>query len=121
MEYYRFPRIGARDVARDATRSDSGSSPLLPVYSCVKKRPFSGRNRRTRATAPTHADEPTAHRTAPARPQKPRNSSQPPHQPRRLLMLLKCGMKCGFRRTYTRDPPVHRNLNVEDTSVGNSY
>jgi hypothetical protein len=22
---------------------------------------------------------------------------------------------------YTRDPPVHRNLNVEDTSVGNSY
>ena len=33
---------------------------------------ISERNRRTRATAPTHPDEPTAHRSAQARPQKPR-------------------------------------------------
>ena len=43
------------------------------------KQKFSGRNRRTRATAPTHPGEPTAHRSAQARPQKPRNSSPPPH------------------------------------------
>ena len=44
---------------------------------------ISGRNRHTRATAPTHPDEPTAHRSTQARPQKPRTQQLPtsPTQP----------------------------------------
>ena len=53
---------------------------LFPVtFSGETQKKLLWRNRRTRARAPTHPDEPTARRSALARPQKPRNRSQPPH------------------------------------------
>ena len=69
--------IRGRAVEKDSRRTFGLSGAAL-------KKNFSGRNRRTRATAPTRPDEPTAHRSAQARPQKPR-TQQPPTTPTQPL------------------------------------
>ena len=122
MEYYRFPRIGARDVARDATRSDSGSSPLLPRPRVLLRQ----KNTLLRAKQPHMSDG--AH--APRRAHGPPNRAGTPAEAAQQLTTTPSTPSVAhvaevwhevWLSPYTRDPPVHRNLNVEDTSVGNSY